>query len=151
MKLDTFLMGITRLYIDTAPFIYFTEKRAVYVDKMRAILNHVSTQQINIVTSAVTIPEILMKPLQANDEALVKRYQTMFYQTRGINVISVTPSVGNLAAQLRAKHNLKTPDALHIASAINSYCDAFLTNDIALKRVNEIDVLILEDLELSDI
>ncbi len=91
-----------------------------------------------------------MKPLQANDTLLVSRYRTMFYQTTGISVISVSPSAGDLAAELRARYNLRTPDALHVACAIDAGCDAFLTNDTAIKRVSEISILVLDDLELPD-
>jgi len=52
------------------------------------------------------------------------------------------------AATLRAKYNLRTPDALQVATALEFDCQAFLTNDIALKRVTELRVLILDELEL---
>jgi predicted nucleic acid-binding protein len=42
------------------------------------------------------------------------------------------------------------PDALHVACAIDTGCDAFLTNDTGIKRVSEIRILILDDLELPD-
>jgi predicted nucleic acid-binding protein len=59
-------------------------------------------------------------------------------------------SDGDLAAELRARYNLRTPDALHIACAIDTGCDAFLTNDTGIKRVNEIRILVLDDLELPN-
>lgn len=52
------------------------------------------------------------------------------------------------AADLRARYNLRTPDAVQIATAIDTGCDAFLTNDIALKRVTEICVIVLSELTL---
>jgi predicted nucleic acid-binding protein len=148
MKIDDALSSLSRLYMETAPFIYYTESRAIYVDKMRAVFREVSGGHLQVMTSAVTIPETLMKPLQSNDMMLVNRYRTMFYRTRGISVIPVTSTAGNIAAELRARYNLRTPDALHIASAVDVGCQAFLTNDAALKRVKEISVLILDDLEL---
>ena len=150
MKIEDALQNVTNLYVETAPFIYFTEARAVYADKMRAIFAEVSDGRLEVLTSAVTIPETLMKPLQANDTSLVSRYRTMFYRTKGIRVISVSPSAGDLAADLRARHNLRTPDALHVACAIDTGCDAFLTNDTGIRRVSEIRILILDELELPD-
>jgi predicted nucleic acid-binding protein len=44
---------------------------------------------------------------------------------------------------------MRTPDALHVATAIDAGCDAFLTNDTGIKRVHEIAVLVLDDLELD--
>lgn len=150
MKIEDALQDVTNLYVETAPFIYFTEARAAYADKMRAIFAEVSDGRLQILTSAVTIPETLIKPLQANDTSLVSRYRTMFYRTKGIRVMSVSPSAGDLAADLRARYNLRTPDALHVACAIDTDCDAFLTNDTGIRRVSEIRILILDDLELPN-
>ena len=150
MKFEDAIYGLTHLYVETAPFIYFTEARVVYAEKMHAIFAEVSGGRLQVLTSAVTIPETLMKPLQANDTPLVTRYRTMFYHTKGISVVSVSPSAGDLAAELRALYNLRTPDALHVACAIDTGCDAFLTNDAGIKRVSEIRILILDDLKLPD-
>jgi predicted nucleic acid-binding protein len=150
VKFEDAIYGVSHLYIETAPFIYFTEARAVYTDRMRAIFAEVSGDRLHVLTSAVTIPETLMKPLQANDTPLVTRYRTMFYHTKGISVVSISPSAGDLAAELRARYNLRTPDALHVACAIDTGCNAFLTNDTGIKRVNDIRILILDDLELPD-
>jgi predicted nucleic acid-binding protein len=48
-----------------------------------------------------------------------------------------------------APHNLRTPDALHVAAGIDARCDAFLTNDTGMKHVTEIAVLVLDELELD--
>ncbi len=132
------------------PFIYYTEDHAVYADKMEAIFAQVSDNGIHVLTSAVTLSEVLMKPVQANDQVLLKRYDTLFYHTQALTVIAVSVAAGELAARLRARYNLRTPDAIHIASAIDAGCDAFLTNDTGIKRVSEIKVLILDDLQFID-
>ncbi|MGL5942119.1 MAG: type II toxin-antitoxin system VapC family toxin [Waterburya sp.] len=49
---------------------------------------------------------------------------------------------------MRVKYNLKLPDALQITTAIETGCDSFLTNDKALKRVTELRILILDELEI---
>jgi predicted nucleic acid-binding protein len=50
------------------------------------------------------------------------------------------------AAELRARYHLRTPDALQVATALLSDCQAFLTNDKDLSRIIEIQVLVLETL-----
>lgn len=148
MKIRDALAGVNLLYVDTAPFIYFTEKRINAVDKMRAIFTTMNTGQFEIITSPVTLPETLMKPLQAGDEPLVAHYRAMFFHTRGIAIAAITAPIGNAAADFRARYNLRTPDALHIATALDVGCDAFLTNDLGLKRVTELKVLVLDELDL---
>jgi predicted nucleic acid-binding protein len=66
-----------------------------------------------------------------------------------MQTIPVNETIAARAAYLRAKYRLRTPDALHAATAIVSGCDAFLTNDVTFRRVNEIPILILDDLELD--
>jgi len=68
--------------------------------------------------------------------------------TAGINTRYVgVDAVAEQAAELRARYNLKLADSFQIAAAIAAGCDAFLTNDAALKRVSEITILVLDELE----
>lgn len=53
------------------------------------------------------------------------------------------------AASLRAQHRLRMPDALQLAMALHSGCEAFLTNDEDLRHVKDLRVVILEDLEIG--
>ena len=61
---------------------------------MHAIFREVSRQRIRVLTSAVTLAETLMKPLKEKDTALISRYRTMFYRTRGLSLISASPRIG---------------------------------------------------------
>jgi predicted nucleic acid-binding protein len=67
--------------------------------------------------------------------------------TNYARLILIDSAVAERAADLRARHNLRTPDALQIAAALETGCQAFLTNDTQLKRVTELRVLILDELE----
>ena len=49
------------------------------------------------------------------------------------------------AAELRANYSIKTPDAIQIATAIIHGANNFLTNDPALKRIDSINVLVLDE------
>jgi predicted nucleic acid-binding protein len=147
MKLDEALGKVRLLGVDTAPFIYFTERRAGYVDKMRSIFRLVFDGDMAILVSTIILPEILAKPLRESDDKLVTAYRSIFYKTQGITLSPVSSSIADRAADLRARYNLKTPDALHIATAIDAGCQAFLANDLDLRRVKEIQVLALDDLE----
>ncbi|MEP7294186.1 MAG: PIN domain-containing protein [Chloroflexota bacterium] len=61
----------------------------------------------------------------------------------------INTAIASRAAQLRAQYNLKTPDALQAAAALEMGCNAFLTNDAGLKRVSGISVLMIDELELD--
>ena len=149
MNIRDALHSVRLLYVETAPFIYYTEQRAGYVEKMRSIFTDVHMGRVHVITSVVTLVETLMKPLKENDPTLVRRYREMFYRTQHMTLVPISAVVAESAADLRARYNLRTPDALHVATAIEAGCDAFLTNDTDITCVSEIAVLLLDDLELD--
>ena len=61
-------------------------------------------------------------------------------------LVPIDSVVAERAAELRAQFTLRTPDALQIASALSANCEAFLTNDRQLRRVNALRILMLDDL-----
>lgn len=149
MRISEALHGVSLLSVDTAPFIYFVERYPQYVDRMHAIFVPVSEGKLEIITSIVTLSEMLVKPLKIRDTGLRTAFKTLFLRTRNVRLVVVNLAIAERAADLRARHNLKTPDALQVATAIETGCDAFLTNDMGMKRVQEIRVLVLDELELD--
>src|SRR6185295_18858878 len=73
----------------------------------------------------VTLVETLMKPLKENDTTLVWCYREMFYRTQHMTLVPISAGVAESAADVRARYNLRTPDALHVATAIDAECGAF--------------------------
>jgi len=65
-----------------------------------------------------------------------------------IKMLEIGPDIAEKAADLRARYNLRTPDALQVATALYAGCDAILTNDAAMARVTELSVLVIDDLHL---
>ncbi|HVU10115.1 MAG TPA: PIN domain-containing protein [Phototrophicaceae bacterium] len=149
MRIATALAHVQRLCIETAPYIYYVENHPIYADKMKLVFQIVETGTIEIKTSVVTLTETLMKPIRANDQTVADSYRELLTDTDYIRLISVTPEIAQRAAYVRARYNLRTPDALHVASALEAKCDAFLTNDLGIKRVTELKVLVLDELELA--
>lgn len=143
------LAGIQSIYIDTAPLIYYVEANPDYVDLMDAILTWLEQHHQQVVLSTLTLTETLVKPMQANDADLQTAYRDLILNTHHVTTYPINVTIAERAAMLRANYKLRTPDAIHLATAILHGCDAFLTNDHKLKRVAEITVLVLDDLELS--
>jgi predicted nucleic acid-binding protein len=148
MKIADALKGVTHLAFDTAPLIYFIEQNPTYIAVMRAIMQQVATGNPNGKASVLVLTEVLNHPLQTGNTQLAQQYENVLIKSRDFRLIPIDDTVARKAAELRAKYNLKTPDALHVASAITSGCDALLTNDNGLKRVTEATILILDDLEI---
>ena len=76
-------------------------------------------------------------------------YRTLLQSTKHVTLLPISTPVADRAAKVRSQYNLRTPDALHVASAIEAGCDALLTNDRALRHISEIRVFLLDELELD--
>lgn len=148
MRLTDALQGVRRLGLDTAPFIYFIEQNATYLDVVREVMRLIDTQALAAVCSVITLTEVLTKPYQTNDLALAHQYRTILSGSRNLSVVDINAAIADRAARLRADYRLRTPDALQIAAAIEAGCDAFLCNDLNMRRVSPIRILVLDELEL---
>ncbi len=148
MKLPDALRGIVQLGFDTAPLIYFIEKHPDYFPQMLFIMRYVDAGLISGVGATLALTEVLVQPLRAGDTLLAQRYEAVLMNSSGFRLDPLTTPIARIAADLRARYNLKTPDAIHIATAMDAGCDAFLTNDTGFKRVQEITVLVLDELEV---
>jgi predicted nucleic acid-binding protein len=146
-KIDDALAGVTKLGIDTSPFIYFVERYPVYVDRVREIFRRIDAGAVAGYTSMLTVTEVLTQPKREGKHQVEADYRAMLYQSRHLDLLLIDATVAERAADLRAAYRLRTPDALQVAAALAAGCEAFLTNDAALQRVTELRVLVLDDLE----
>lgn len=72
MKISDAVHGISRLGVETAPYIYYLENHPNYADKMEAIFQIVEAEAIDVTTSVLALTETLMKPIQAGDKKLIE-------------------------------------------------------------------------------
>jgi predicted nucleic acid-binding protein len=148
MKLDDALAGVTSLGLDTAPIIYFVEANPKYDALVTEIFRRIDTGEFGGVTSVVTVTEVLVQPIRRGDTELEQDYLDLLLDSANFATMLMDTDTAKRAAALRAKYNLRTPDAIQIATALETDCQAFLTNDLPLKRVTELRVLALDELEL---
>lgn len=78
--------------------------------------------------------------------ALAAAHVALLTHTKGVMTVNIDTDIARRAAVLRVQYQLKTPDALHVATALETGCQAFLTNDLGLKRVSEVKMLVLDEL-----
>jgi predicted nucleic acid-binding protein len=98
-----------------------------------------------VVTSELSVLEVLVKPLKINDVLLADLFRRVLYDTLGLTALPISREVLELSAQLRAAHGLKTPDAIHAATALHHGCSEFVTNDAVFKRVPGLPVIVLNE------
>jgi predicted nucleic acid-binding protein len=78
-------------------------------------------------------------------KGLASQYETLIAAIPNLAIVEIDRGMARLAAALRARHRLRTADALQIATSLQAGATAFVTNDIRLRRVNELEVIVLAD------
>jgi predicted nucleic acid-binding protein len=131
--------------VDTAIFIYFIEAAPLWLPLARPLFHAADAGLLELVTSAVTLLEVLVVPYRANDHALAARYEILLTHSRGVRLVDVTRAQLRWAAQLRARTGVRTPDALQLSAAHEAGCTAFVTNDRRLPTVPGLRTVQLAD------
>jgi predicted nucleic acid-binding protein len=130
---------------DTAPFIYFIQDQAPYSGLVEPLLERAATGKLSIVTSALTLLEVLVVPYRNGHVQLAERYESLLTRSRGVSLVDPTHDHLRAAAQLRAATGARTPDAIHLATALIAGCRAFVTNDRRLPSLPGLRILQLSD------
>lgn len=138
--------GVTRLGIDTSPFIYLIEVHTDYHPLVAPLFAGVDSGAISAVTSTITVAEVTVLPLRLGRADLQQQYLDLLLNSLNLDVLPIDVYAAQVAAELRARFRIRLPDALQLAVAVTAGCDAFLTNDVALKQVTDIRVITLADL-----
>lgn len=140
-------MTDSKIYIDTAPFIYYLEKNTYYFDTARNFFMECYKQNIQLVTSTVTLEEYSVYPFSQNDEKAVDAFR-LFLTGMKIEIVPVNESVAYEAARIRAEYkSFKALDSIHLATAKLTGCTSFLTNDSQLRQMAGLKITMVEDLK----
>lgn len=135
------------VYVDANVVIYAVEKIEPYASLLQPLWIKASSGELNIVTSELTWLETLTKPI-GDGNLTLERIIRAFLSAREITLIPATLSIWEQAARLRGL-GLKTPDALHAATAVGSGCTMLLTNDADFQRVPSLPVTVLSEVLAS--
>jgi predicted nucleic acid-binding protein len=135
-----------RIAIDTSIFIYYLEANPSYVEMAGQIFAWLERSPHSAVTSTLTMTELLVQPWRDGNETLVNQYYGLLSLFPNLDWVSPDLAIAETAAQIRAKHRLRTPDALQAATAVCRGATAILTNDPDFSRIPEIEVGIFDRL-----
>lgn len=130
-----------RIFLDTNIIIYFLEKNKLFFEKVIPYFERAESGEIELFTSSISYMEVLMPVIKKQDIDLESKYNYLFKNF--LNVISIDLEIGRIGAEIRAKYNIKVPDALQIASAINFECKKFITADKELDKIKKIEIIII--------
>ena len=134
-----------RIAVDTAVFIYYIEEHPRFLAAVAPLFEAADAGRLVLVTSALTLLEVLVVPLRAGDGALAGHYEALLTSGRGIELAALDHEALRAAAEIRAATGARTPDALHRAAALRAGCETLVTNDRRLPAVPGLRVLQVSD------
>lgn len=136
----------TKIFFDTAPLIYLLDNSPLYFNKMIDFVSNCD-RSTKFYTSVITDLEYKVIPQRTNDIERIEIYEN-FLKRLKFKKNNIDSKIINIAIGIRSKYSgIKGLDSLQIASAINSRCDIFLTNDKQLLQVSEIKSLLVDNLQ----
>ncbi len=134
------------VYAETPAFIYTVEPHPAYAPLLRPLWEAAQAQSLGTITSELTLLEALVHPIRRQDIVLQAAYERLLLFTPEVKLLPLSQDVLREAARLWAAiTGLRTPDALHAATALVAGCSMFLTNDIGFRRVPGLPLVILDD------
>ena len=138
-------LGRGPVAVDTVGFIYFIEEHPIFMPLLLELFSAAAAGRREIITSAVTLLEVLVIPYRAGIASLAERYEALLTRSRGLVLVDIDRDQLRAAAQLRARYRVRTPDALQLAAALSYRCAAFVTNDRELPTIPGLSVVQLGD------
>lgn len=132
------------LFLDTSALLYFLDAKEPYITLLLPLFGRVQRRECNVVVSAITEAEMLVRPNQRADLGAIERISGLLSED-GIQVSPMDRRTARRAALLRALHDFALPDAIIIATAIEMGCEAIVGNDAKWRRLAEIPYVHLGD------
>jgi predicted nucleic acid-binding protein len=130
---------------DANAVIYYVEEHDVFFPILAPVFAMIPAGRLQAHVATITFMEVLVAPLRYSQEQLANRYREILTDTLGWTLRPLTQRTAERAASIRAATNLRTPDAIVAATALESGCSHLMTNDPAFRRVEGLQVLVVSD------
>jgi uncharacterized protein len=130
------------IYVDSCVVIYLIEQPAGFGHRASARVASLLGAGDKMVVSDLTRLECRCNPLAAGDSVTLNHYD-QFFANSVERVAQLTTSVCDRATDIRGHYRFRTPDAIHLAAAVEAACHVFLTNDARLSRFTGLTVEVL--------
>jgi predicted nucleic acid-binding protein len=134
----------SKVYIDSVVFIYTLQGNSTFFDVMKPMWEKFQNRDITIICSELAIPEVLFSAVRSGNQDLLNTYKSLLFNS-SIVLVPVNQEVLLMATELRVKYRLKTPDAIHAATALSAKCQRFITNDKDFCNIAGLPVVILSE------
>ena len=122
---------MSRVFWDTNLFIYLFENYGAMSQDTAALRTRMLSRGDQLLTSTLTLGEVLVKPLEQGDAVLYAKYETAL--TTVVTTVPFDVKAAKIYADLRSDRSLRAPDAIQLACAAAANSDLFITNDRRLQ------------------
>jgi predicted nucleic acid-binding protein len=129
-----------RVTVDTAPIIYLLEDNAQFLPTYLPLFERIEAGEVCGVISVVTLSEVLAGPLSHGNEVLADRYFRALAGGGHWKLVEMDAQLAFMAARIRSRYRLKLPDAIQVATAIQSESIALVTHDRDFSAVKDVRV-----------
>ena len=123
---------MSRIFWDTNLFVYLLEDKGELTERVVSLRERMIERNDELLTSALTLGEILVKPMEAGDETLLRRYEQAI--GAAATVVPFDRVAASAFAAVRRDRAIRPPDAIQLACASVAGVDLFITNDQRLAR-----------------
>lgn len=144
MALTGPLRGASRIALDTSLFIYLVERHPTFFPKVEPVFRELDAGTVKGIASVLTLLEVLVRPIEVGAIALANEFRDVVSAAPNLDLVVVDTNISELAAKIRAAHRFRTPDAIHLATAVHANADAFVTNDTRLASFTDLRVVTLD-------
>lgn len=124
---------VKRIYLDTCVYIYHLEAHPHFSSAARRFFQNAEQKVVRLVASPLILQEIMSGVYVDEDSSdLSGDIYGLLSSHPGIHWEPYTLEIADLVAKIRASTSIKTPDAIHLATALTAECDEFVTHDQVL-------------------
>ena len=125
--------------LDTVTIIYFLEQHPRHYRTAKEIFKKIEAGEISATISTLFFAELLVPAYRSESNKYAEKIVHILSNYPNLKIIPLTTKISMTAAGLRAIHGLRTPDAIHIATALESKSSGIITNDKGFKKVASAD------------
>jgi predicted nucleic acid-binding protein len=136
---------VSRIFWDTSLFVHLFGGTDARSERVASLRQRMLERRDELLTSTLTLGEVLVKPLTRSDEALRERYEQAFGQV--VRVIPFDRDAARLYTEIRQDRTVRAPDAIQLACAGAARVDLFITNDDRLSRCTVPGIQFIASLE----
>lgn len=145
VSLKKLFQNCDSVYLDTNVLVYFFQDDERYSTIIEEIFDILEAEMTDVYFSSILLTELLVYPFKKGRAETAASWLNYFKIKKNIHIVNLDPKIAVDASFLRAKYDIKAPDSIHMATAMQRKNGLFLTNDNDLKKVQEVKVICIED------